>query len=171
MLKFSTRIVNLPELLAFLSVLTSKSTDELFTAKLAYDCLTSAPFNATVALEFLDYYNDTLQFQSTLELLKSPPPSYQQPSVDVPASLASIKQRVQAGTFQNEYEFEIAVQEVVYATHDDHITLSAGILSAFNFGSPLRIVSASTDGIALPKIYIPGLFPRLAVSVITLTIL
>ena len=128
----------------------------LFTAKLAYDCITSAPFNATVALDFLDYYNDTLQFQSTLELLKNPPPSYQQPPVDIPTKLASIKARIQNGEFQSEYEFEAAVQEVVYATHDDHVRLSAGILSAFTFGSPLRIVSASTDGIELPKIYIAG---------------
>ena len=76
--------------------------------------------------------------------------------MDVPAELASIKQRIQAGEFQNEYAFEVAVQEVVYATHDDHVNLNAGILSAFNFASPLRIVSASTDGIALPKIYILG---------------
>ena len=48
------------------------------------------------------------------------------------------------------------MQEVVQATHDDHVTLNAGILSAFTFGSPLRIVSASTDGIELPKIYIVG---------------
>ncbi|KAK4690731.1 hypothetical protein P7C71_g6129, partial [Lecanoromycetidae sp. Uapishka_2] len=132
------------------------SIDVLFTAKLAYDCLISAPFNATVALAFLQYYNDTIQFQSTLAYLKNPPASYQQPAIDVQASLNTIQQRVQAGEFQNEYTFEVAVQEVIYATHDDHITLSAGILSAFTFGSPYSIVSASTDGIALPKIYIEG---------------
>ena len=133
------------------------SLDEIFTAKLAYDCLTSAKFNATIALNFLAYYNDTLQFYSTLETLKNPPPSYQQPPVDIPAALTSIKQRAQAGQFQNEYEFEIAVMELVYATHDDHVNLNVGILGAFTFGSPLRIVSASTDGIELPKVYIAGL--------------
>ena len=131
-------------------------TDQLFPAVLAYDCLLSAPFNSTVALEFIQYYIDTLQFQSTLAYLKNPPPSYQQRPVDVIGSLTSIQQRVQAGEFQSEYAFEVAIQEVVHATHDDHITLTAGILSAFTFGSPLRIVSASTDGIALPKIYIAG---------------
>lgn len=70
-----------------------------------------------------------------------------------------------AGAFQNEYEFESAVQEIVYATHDAHVTLYAGILSAFTFFSPLRIVSASTDGIALPKIYIAGLFYRECIPV------
>ncbi|KAL6720537.1 hypothetical protein ACLMJK_002461 [Lecanora helva] len=127
---------------------------DLFAASLAYQCLLSAPFNSTVALEFLQYYNDTLQFQSTLTYLKNPPPSYQQPPVDLIGSLTSIQQRVQAGQFQTQYAFEVAVQEVVHAAHDDHLTLTAGILGAFTFGSPLRIVSASTDGIALPEIYI-----------------
>ena len=145
-------------LLLLLDVDRAKTLTVIFTAKLAYDCLTSAPFNASIALEFLDYYNTTLQFQTTLEILKSPPPSYQQPPLDIQAALTSIKQRVQAGEFQNEYEFEVAIMEVVFATHDDHVNLNAGILSAFNFGSPLRIVSASTDGIELPKIYIPGLY-------------
>ena len=145
-------------LLPLLDLDRAKTLAVFFTAKLAYDCLTSAPFNASIALEFLDYYNTTLQFQTTLETLKNPPPSYQQPSLDIPAALTSIKQRVQVGEFHNEYEFEVAVMEVVFATHDDHVNLNVGILSAFSFGSPLRIVSASTDGIELPKIYIPGLY-------------
>lgn len=131
-------------------------TDEIFYAALVYDCLISAPFNSSIALDFLHYYNDTLQFQSTLEYLKNPPRSYQQPAVDVIGSFNNIAQRIQAGEFKNEYTFEVAVQEVIHAAHDDHLILDVGILSAFTFGSPLRIVSASTDGIELPKIYILG---------------
>ena len=76
--------------------------------------------------------------------------------MDVIGSLNNISRRINAGEFQTEYEFEVAVQEVVYAAHDDHLALDFGILGAFQFGSPLRIVSASTDGIQLPKIYIVG---------------
>lgn len=137
-------------------MLTVPSKDALFPAVLAYDCLLSAPFNSTVAIDFVQYYNDTLQFQSTLGYLKDPPASYQQPAVDVIGSLNTIAQRIQAGEFQTEYAFEVALQEVILATHDDHVSLDAGVLSAFTFGSPLGIVSASTDGIALPKIYIAG---------------
>ena len=154
--RFLMRIVSLNIFCRADSDFNLHSPDELFTAKSAYDCLVSAPFNATVALEFLRYYNDTLQFQSTLAYLKNPPPSYQQPAADLIGSLTSVQQRVQAGEFKNEYEFEVAVQEVVLAAHDDHLALNAGILSAFVFGSPLRIVSVSTDGIELPKIYVVG---------------
>ncbi len=143
-------------MVAAIMVLTSSPTVQLFPAIIAHNCLLSAPINSTIALDFLSYYNDNIQFQSTLAYLKNPPSSYQQPAIDVIGSLNNISQRVRAGEFKSEYAFEAAVQEVVYATHDDHVTLDTGILGAFTFGSPLRIVSASTDGIALPKIYIAG---------------
>ena len=127
----------------------------LFLASDAYNCLITAPFNATVASGLVNYYKDFLQFQSTLAYLKNPPPSYQQPSVDVLASLDALETQVQTGAFKTEYDFEVALQTVVYAIHDAHVSLSAGILSIFTFGSPLRIVSVSSNGIQLPKIYIP----------------
>ena len=127
----------------------------LFRASDAYDCLITAPFNATVASGLLSYYKDLLQFQSTLAYLKDPPPSYQQPRIDVLASLDALQAQVQAGAFKTEYDFEVALQTIIYAIHDAHVSLSAGLLSIFTFGSPLRIVSVSSNGIELPKIYIP----------------
>ncbi|KAL8655711.1 MAG: hypothetical protein Q9226_002934 [Calogaya cf. arnoldii] len=126
----------------------------LFTAELVHDCLISTPFNATVATQFLSYYKDTLQFQSTLAYLKNPPSTYKQPSVDLLGGLDSIQQAVDTGFYKNEYDFEAAVQKLVYAAHDAHITLYAGALSVFTFGAPVSIVSVSTDGIAYPKVFI-----------------
>ena len=128
----------------------------LFPASEALDCLTSVPFNSTVALQFLKYYKDTLQFQSTLAYLKNPPESYQQPAVDILGGLDEIKDNVDDGNYKNEYEFELAVQRLLYSAHDAHLTLFAGALAVFSFGSPLRIVSVSEDGISLPKIYVTG---------------
>ena len=127
----------------------------LFLASDAYNCLITAPFNATVASGLVSYYKDLLQFQSTLAYLKDPPPSYQQPAIDVLASLDALEGQVKAGTFTTEYDFEVALQTLIYATHDAHVSLSAGILSIFTFGSPLRIVSVSSNGIELPKIFVP----------------
>ena len=76
--------------------------------------------------------------------------------MDVLAGLDHIESDVKAGAFKNEYDFEAAVQKLIYATHDAHIVLDAGALSVFSFGSPLRIVSVSLDGIASPKIYSTG---------------
>jgi hypothetical protein len=46
---------------------------------------------------------------------------------------------------------------------DGHVTLTAGILSAFSFGSPYEITSVSVDGRQVPEIYITDdLLPEVA---------
>lgn len=125
----------------------------LFNASQVYECLISVPFNAAVATEFIQYYNDTLQFQSTLAYLKSPPPSYQQLPVDLMSGLSRIQDDVDNGRFANEYAFEAALQQLIYLAHDYHLNLAAGILAPFAFMAPFEIASVSLDGIELPKVY------------------
>jgi hypothetical protein len=126
----------------------------IFYAEDAYDCLQSVPFNDAVATRFINYFNMTLQFQSTLAFLKNPPPGYQQPPVDVEQVLEQIQSNVTAGNFKNQYSFEADVQLLINRMHDSHVTLSAGILGAFSFISPYGIVSVSVDGKQAPEIYI-----------------
>ena len=127
-----------------------------FPAKLAYDCLISVPLNYTVASQFVHYFKDTLQFQSTLAYLRNPPPSYQQPPIDVLGSLNLIQQQLDSGVYDNSYAFEAAIQSLVYATHDGHVSLAAGALNVFTFLSPLRLTSVSPDGLKLPQVYCAG---------------
>ncbi|KAF4637196.1 hypothetical protein G7Y89_g886 [Cudoniella acicularis] len=127
---------------------------QTFRASLAYECLTSVPFNADVASRFLKYLNDTLQFQSTLTYLKNPPSSYQQPGVDLIEGLATLQKGIDDNIFPNEYDFEASLQTLLYATHDGHVTLQAGVLQVFTFQSPYDIVSLSLDGIQLPNLYL-----------------
>ena len=147
--------------MSYLSLLSSHATndfkDVIFTAKDAYDCLTSVPFVPAVATRFLKYINDTIQFQSTLAYLKNPPASYQQPSIDFLKGLDQIQQNIDNGQFANEYVFEATLQNLIYSTHDAHVTLSAGILAVFTFASPYGIVSVSEDGLQTPKVYISGI--------------
>jgi hypothetical protein len=114
------------------------------------------PFNPAVATRFIEYYNTTLQFQSTLAYLKDPPTGYQQPAVDVVARLADIESKVNSGYYKNEYSFEADVQLLTYALHDGHVDLLAGILSAFSFASPYYISSVSVDGKKAPEIFFTG---------------
>ncbi|KAJ8112158.1 hypothetical protein OPT61_g5418 [Boeremia exigua] len=126
---------------------------QFFAASYAFECLTSVPFNSAVASRFIAYWNETLQFQTTLAYLKNPPEGYQQPKVDFEAELRRIQQRVDAGAYNNQYDFEADIQLLTYALKDGHVALNAGILSAFSFGSPYEIISASIDGKQAPKIY------------------
>lgn len=130
----------------------------IFPAKKAYECLTSVPFNPAVASRFLQYYNDTLQFQSTVAYLKDPPSSYRQQAVDLFGELAKIQKGIDDGIFPNQYVFEATLQNLIYSAHDLHLNLAAGILAAFTFASPYGIVSVSTDGLEVPKVYVIGEF-------------
>lgn len=85
--------------------------------------------------------------------LKNPPPGYQQPAVDVLAGLQQILDDIDQGKFANQYAFEAAVQNLIYAAHDAHFQMDAGVLAAFTFSSPYALVSLSSDGLQLPKVY------------------
>lgn len=126
----------------------------VFFASDAYDCLTSVPFNPAVATRFIDYYNTTIQFQSTLAYLKDPPQGYQQPAANVLQGLELIQQNVDAGSYKNQYAFEADLQLLIYSMHDAHVALTAGALSAFSFASPYAITSASIDGRQSPQVYL-----------------
>lgn len=130
------------------------SPDETFTAKQAYDCLTSVPFDPAVATRFIKYFNDTIQFQSTLAFLKNPPSSYQQPAIDILAGLEQIQKDIANGAFANQYAFEVTLQNLVYSAHDAHFQFEAGILTAFTFQSPYPLVALSEDGVQTPKVYV-----------------
>jgi hypothetical protein len=119
-----------------------------------FECISKVPFNADVALRFVDYYNKTLQFQSTLKLLESPPDGYQQHAVNVLQELQQIKAGIVSGAYKTQYEFEAQVQVLVSRIHDKHVSLDAGILAAFRFASPFTLVSISEDGLKYPQVYL-----------------
>ncbi|KAK4462867.1 hypothetical protein QBC42DRAFT_200254 [Cladorrhinum samala] len=125
-----------------------------FTASDVYACLVTIPFAKDVGLRFIEYYNTTLQFQSTLAYLRYPTAEYQQPAIDVVAELGRVKDKVLAGGYQRQLDFEYDIHSIVLAMHDSHVTLTFGITAAFTFASEFDIVSASLDGRALPKPYL-----------------
>ena len=135
-------------------MLTYESGYRYFEASYVYKCLQSVPFNQAVATRFIAYYNTTLQFHASLDILKNPPSGYQYPGVDVGRNLDAIQVKIDSGYYVNQYEFEKDVQKVVASFHDPHVSLDGGILAAFSFASPYGIVSASLDGKESPKVYI-----------------
>lgn len=145
---------------------TDRSEDSLdrdglvFNASKAYECLTSVPFNPAVASRLIKYYNDTIQFQSTLAYLAHPPPTYQQPATDLLAGLAELQRGIDQGVFADEYEFEAALNRLVYSAHDGHLGMLGGVLEVFTFSASVDIVSLSLDGKELPKVYIAGTITR-----------
>ncbi|KAG9228754.1 hypothetical protein BJ875DRAFT_525594, partial [Amylocarpus encephaloides] len=116
-------------------------------------CLRSIPLDKTAAVAFIDWYKPWLQFHSTLGWLKNPPPSYQQPGVDLIAGLDAISSQVKDDKFGGEYEFELAIKSLLQQAHDGHLVLSLPILGVFFFKSPYSFLSLSPDGIKVPEVY------------------
>jgi len=76
-------------------------------AQLAYECLTSVPFNQSAALALVDGLPPYFRWQSNTAWLKDPPEEYAtkvQPGIDVWGGLADIRSKVVGGKYANEYE-------------------------------------------------------------------
>jgi hypothetical protein len=128
----------------------------VFLARDAFACLTSVPFNSDVATRFLQYYQQTMEFQSNLAYLKVPTPGYRQPAVDFLGGLREMQDKVDQGYYKNQYAFEADLQTLVTAAHDSHVLLYAGVLNQFTFSSPYNLMSLSADGQEEPKVYLAG---------------
>jgi hypothetical protein len=70
------------------------------------------------------------------------------------AGLGVIEAQIYQNAFANEYEFEAALLRLIYSAHDGHLSLTAGILGVFSFGTEHSIVSVSSDGFELPKVFL-----------------
>lgn len=89
--------------------------------------------------------------------MKSPPPGYLLPAVDIRAGFQAILQNVSDGAYTSEYEFQAAILKLVNSVHDAHFRFLPDLLSkAITFSRPLSLVSVSIDGKASPKIYTTG---------------
>ncbi|KAH8714821.1 hypothetical protein GQ44DRAFT_713424 [Phaeosphaeriaceae sp. PMI808] len=127
-------------------------------AQLAYDCITSVPFNQSAALALVDGVVPYFKWQSNTVWLKDPPKEYAekvQPSVDIWGELKRIRGKVVSGRYENEFAFGFELYTLLQSTHDGHFVYIPDVLgNVFNYARPVPIVSVSEDGKALPKAFV-----------------
>jgi hypothetical protein len=125
------------------------------TAQLANDCLLSVPNKPEPAQKLITSLKSFVAWQSTLVYLKSPPPSYGFPAVDIMAGLDNISSTAGAGRYTSEYEFQLDIVRMLASAHDGHFAYRPDVFKAFGFRNNLvkDLVSISTDGKELPKLY------------------
>ncbi|KAH9212186.1 hypothetical protein DL95DRAFT_509526 [Leptodontidium sp. 2 PMI_412] len=93
--------------------------------------------------------------QSSSSYLKSPPPGYQFPGVDIFASLHTILDNIKNGVYGNEHAFQTDLLILFQSVHDGHFRFSPDLLSrALVFRRPMQVVSVSRDGVEVPKVYL-----------------
>ncbi|KAI1640892.1 peptidase S41 family protein [Biscogniauxia mediterranea] len=133
----------------------SPSASPTVPASLAIECLRSVPNKPGPAKRLITSLKAFVEWQSTLAWLKDPPASYMLPPVDIQGGLDNISATATAGGFASEYDFQLAIVQVITAAHDGHFSYRPDIFKAFRFGSKLAsdIVSVSKDGLEVPKLY------------------
>ena len=113
------------------------------------------PFYQDLATSYLKELNKMMQFQSTLETLKDPPPSDTSNKVDLLGELESIQAKVDAGTYTSHYVFETDVRRLLQVAHDGHLVITPCTTRIFNFHKrPYQLFSTSQNGIDLPQLYL-----------------
>ena len=120
-------------------------------ASVAYDCLSSLPFDSSKAGKFITEIKKYVQLQSTLDVLKKPPSTYQSPAVDIIDGL----DKIAANDYDSHYDFDLAVSELLSSANDGHLSISPCSTTDIRF---LRLggglISISKDGLETPEIYL-----------------
>ncbi|KAJ5805147.1 hypothetical protein N7474_011034 [Penicillium riverlandense] len=133
----------------------SQSNITTFPGDVAYQCLLSIPFQAQRSIAFIEDLRKYMQWQSTIDTLKNPPTAYLSlsPATDILGGLDDLLEKAAHTHFTSQFEFDTAVTNLLKTAEDGHLYMipcSAGI---FEFSIDFPIVSISSDGLELPKIY------------------
>ncbi len=123
-------------------------------AELAYNCMRSIPNYQAPAISLLNSLRTYLEFQSSKEYLRTPPQGYLLPAVDLDTELDGIQEKVEAGGYDNEYDFQVDIVSLLLSTHDGHCSWQGDVYGAFLFVRSVGLYAASSDGLEPPLVYV-----------------
>lgn len=129
-------------------------------ATLAYECLLSVPVDVQNGIKLIEELKLYMQWQSDTTYLKKPPKTSRQEPFDVYDELNNISQKLKTGTYKSEYVLQQDIYDTFTFVRDGHTSYGADILGVFTFsrGEDLTLVSVSSDGHSLPKLFTLGKF-------------
>ncbi|KAJ5611343.1 hypothetical protein N7510_008062 [Penicillium lagena] len=119
----------------------------------AQQCLVSIPFQPQRSVAFIEDLRKYLQWQSTIDVLKNPPTSYLSQATDIFGGLDQLLEMAAHESFISQYEFDTLVTELLVSAQDGHLYVSPCSATIFEFSIDFPLVSVSSDGLELPKIY------------------
>ncbi|TFB06918.1 hypothetical protein CCMA1212_001301 [Trichoderma ghanense] len=126
-----------------------------FSSQLAVACLQSTPFKSDLAVSFVDEVRKYLEWHSTTEILRNPPPGALSATVDLFGGLANIRDRASANLYKSQYDFDADLFHLLSFANDGHLVIVPCSL-VFNFRSAVRLASLSSNGIEVPRLYTLG---------------
>lgn len=77
------------------------------------------------------------------------------PATDILGGFDNISATAVAGQFASEYEFQLAIVELISSAHDGHFAYRPDVFKDFIFRNSLvaDLVSVSRDGREVPRLY------------------
>ncbi|KAJ5643302.1 uncharacterized protein N7484_005809 [Penicillium longicatenatum] len=121
--------------------------------ELGLQCLQAMPFESSRAVLWVKEFRKWLLFQSDLEILKDPPPGYQMPATDLIGTLDQIEKRAAGESYKNHWEFDTDVKNMIGSAYDGHLDVSTCPSSLMTYTNDVPLVSVSSNGMAIPKVY------------------
>lgn len=125
--------------------------------ELAVQCLREMPFEKKRAVSFVKEYRKYLQYQSTLEILENPPSHYPMPPAHLLGGLDDIQKKADTGFYTNQFDFDAAIKELLKSAYDGHLGAKLCSHQWFDFKTDTPLVSISSNGTTLPKVYTYGM--------------
>lgn len=134
------------------TVSSALSQSSIIPATAAFACLNSVPVDTTGNQKLIDELKQVWQFQSELVWLKNPGNEWEYGALDIIGELDKIKSNL--GSFQSEYQVQLAIQNITIRTGNFHFNYQPDILQVFQFRRRFNVASVSSDGKSLPKLYV-----------------
>ncbi|PTB68433.1 hypothetical protein BBK36DRAFT_1166347 [Trichoderma citrinoviride] len=132
-----------------------KAGTSTFSSQVTLACLQSTPFKSDLAVSFIDEVRKYLEWHSTTEILRNPPPTSLSATVDLLGGLSNIRDRASANAYKSQYDFDADLFHLFSFANDGHLgILPCSIVLVFE--SQLKLVSISSDGIEVPRLYTLG---------------
>ncbi len=137
---------------AIVSAALAKSTSGVVTAQQAFNCLDSVPVDTQGNSKLIDQIKNVWQFQSELIWLKNPGSTWEYGPLDIIGELNKIQSNL--GSYKSEYAVQLAIQNITVRTGNFHFNYVPDILQVFTFQRQFNVASVSSNGTALPKLYV-----------------
>jgi len=145
----------------------SSARDPGIPAQAAFDCLDSVPVDTSGNQNLIEELKTVWQFQSELVWFKNPGKDWEYGPLDIIQELDNIKNSL--SSFKSEYAVQLAIQNITVRTGNFHFNYDPDILQVFQFTRPLNVASISSDGKALPKLYVHDDIQELAAGLKTVS--
>lgn len=80
------------------------------------------------------------------------------PPTDILGGINAILGKVKSNGYTSQFEMDLELNHLIKSAHDGHLAFQLCSQSIFTYQIDMPLVSISTDGLALPKVYALSMF-------------